>query len=209
MKKNIILVGDFPETIELCELCDYNILGLISPTDKKKISGYTVLGDDCDASKICHEYKGVSIVISPDKPTVRKRLFNLYKGFNAEFESVISPKAYISPSAQIGKGCIIQSFCNISTNVNIGNFVKINTYANIMHDCKIDDYATIAPNAVVLGAVQISESSYVGANSTILQTKKIGRNSVIGAGAVVTKDVLENVTVVGVPATPLDIRKGD
>lgn len=47
----------------------------------------------------------------------------------------------------------------------------------------------------------IEEGAYIGVNSIILSScSKIGKNARIGAGAVVTKDVPENVTVVGVPA---------
>ena len=71
---------------------------------------------------------------------------------------------------------------------------------NIIHDFQISQYTTIAPNAVILGRVIISELCYIGSNSTILREKEIRKKAIIGAGAVVMKDVKENITVVGVPA---------
>jgi acetyltransferase-like isoleucine patch superfamily enzyme len=46
----------------------------------------------------------------------------------------------------------------------------------------------------------LKKESYIGTGAIILGGVTIGENSIVGAGAVVTKDVLENSTVAGVPA---------
>ena len=51
------------------------------------------------------------------------------------------------------------------------------------------------PKPIVIG-----ENVWIGSNSTILPGVTIGKGSIIAAGAVVTKDVDENVVVGGVPA---------
>lgn len=204
MKRNIILVGGFPETIELCELCDLNIVGIIDNKINDSIMGYSVIGKDEDAKKLFSQFENAECVITPDNPQLREKLYNYYKGIGYKIGSVISPHAYISQSAVIGEGSIIQSFCNVSTNCRIGRLVKLNTYANVMHDVSIDDFATIAPNAVCLGYVKIGKKAYIGSNSTIIQNNNIGEGVVVGAGAVVTKDIVDNDIVVGVPAKTMN-----
>lgn len=49
-------------------------------------------------------------------------------------------------------------------------------------------------------SVNIKDYSYVGANAIITPGVSIGPRSVVGAGAVVTRDVLPNTIVAGVPA---------
>ena len=51
-----------------------------------------------------------------------------------------------------------------------------------------------------MGNVKVGKSCYIGENSTILPGKEIGKEAIIGAGAVVTKDIKKNITVVGVRA---------
>lgn len=51
--------------------------------------------------------------------------------------------------------------------------------------------------------VSIGDGVHIGANVTILPGVTIGDHAIIGAGAVVTKDVLANTTVAGVPAKTL------
>lgn len=49
-------------------------------------------------------------------------------------------------------------------------------------------------------SILIKKNAWIGANATILPGVTIGENSVVAAGAVVSKDVPDNVVVGGVPA---------
>ena len=53
---------------------------------------------------------------------------------------------------------------------------------------------------------QIQDNVFIGSNSTIISPVLIERNSIIGAGSVVVNNVIENSTVVGIPAKA--IKKG-
>ena len=198
--KDIVLVGAFHEIIELCEDCGYSIAGIVDNSITGSYLGIPIIGTDNDAASLFDAYSSCQIVITPDNPMVRKKLVALYSRVGFDFATVVSPKATVSRSARIGKGTIIQAGVNISSATTVGGFVKINTNANVMHDCVIGDFTTIAPNAVLLGYVTVGESAYVGANSTILPRLSLGQGALIGAGAVVTKDVISNSTVKGVPA---------
>ncbi|MFA5465239.1 MAG: acetyltransferase [Candidatus Cloacimonadales bacterium] len=196
----IIIVGAFHEFIELAEEAGHEIVGLIDNVKKEEYFGYPIICSDSEIDIHLENTKYLPLVISPDKPEVREKLYQFYwsKGFS--FAQLIAKNAKISSSAEIGKGVVIQYGAHLSSMARLGNFVKLNTNANIMHDVDIDQFTTVAPNAVVLGHVKIGKSCYIGANSTILPTICIGDNAIIGAGAVVNKDVEPNSTYVGVPA---------
>ena len=53
---------------------------------------------------------------------------------------------------------------------------------------------------MINGDVEVGEGSFIGSCSVTLGQRKIGNWSTVGAGAVVTKDIGDNVTVAGVPA---------
>ncbi len=69
--------------------------------------------------------------------------------------SLISPKAYVSPSAQINQGCIIEPLAGVSSNVTIGACSIIKTGALINHNsviaegCCCENYSTIMTGAYV------------------------------------------------------------
>lgn len=48
--------------------------------------------------------------------------------------------------------------------------------------------------------ILIKKNAWIGANATILPGVTIGKNSIVAAGAVVSKDVTDNVVVGGIPA---------
>lgn len=201
MDKKVILVGGFHEIIELCEENEVQIAGIIDPHLTEQIYwGYPVLGKDRDAERLYDSYKKVPVLITPDLPRIRFKLYNYYTQIGFKVASLISKDAYVSRSAEIGEGTIVQRGVHISSHVSVGKMVKLNTNATIMHDCQVKDYVTIAPNAVLLGKVIINEASYIGANATLLPEIAIGENVTVGAGAVVTKRVQPNTIVKGIPA---------
>jgi sugar O-acyltransferase (sialic acid O-acetyltransferase NeuD family) len=206
-KRNIILIGGFIETIELVLNNGFNIVGIVDKSVNnisfRYRESFAYMGNDKEAISLMQNMDiKLPILLSPDLPIIRQKLFKFYGVINSIHINLISDKANVSLSSSIeeGSSVIIQDFVNVSSNVTIAKCVHINTYANVMHDCILEDFVTIAPNAVLLGAVHVGENSYIGANATILPGIEIGKNAIIGAGAVVTKDVKADEVVAGVPA---------
>jgi len=200
MSKKVILVGGFHEIIEICELNNIEIVGVVHPKGTGEYRGYPIIGTDKDIGKIKEKYKDVPVFISPDSPRIRRELSILYEKENFNFMSLIHPQAMISNSAKIGKGVVVQAGASVSSCSTIGDFVKINTRANITHDVHIHEFSTIAPSAVVLSSSIIHPGCYIGSNATILSNKVIFSDAIVGAGAVVTKDVANQTIVIGNPA---------
>ena len=55
--------------------------------------------------------------------------------------------------------------------------------------------------------VEIGDNVWIGARVIILPGVHIGSGAVIGAGSIVTKDIPQNVVVVGNPAKIIKVRK--
>lgn len=85
----------------------------------------------------------------------------------------------------IGEGTKIDNLVHIAHNVQIGKHCEIIAHAMLGGSCVIGDYTRIAPGAQIINGI------------------KVGRNVFVGIGAVVVKDVPDNVVVVGVPALKL------
>lgn len=122
--------------------------------------------------------------------------------------SIKADNCFIMDEVIIGEGSILSPFVTITSNVSIGKSFHANLYSYVGHDCIIGDYVTFAPGVKCNGNVKINDNVYVGTGAIIHQGKSnkpliIGKNSKIAAGAVVTKNIPENVTVIGNPAQVL------
>lgn len=141
----------------------------------------------------------------------RKKLTLKCLKHNIKLMNVFSKNTVIMDKVSIGEGSIICPFVTITSNISIGKSFHANIYSYVAHDCKIGDFVTFAPGVKCNGNVHIMSGAYIGTGVIIHPGTKdkpiiIGTNSKIAAGAVVRKDVPDNVTMVGNPAQVL-IRK--
>ena len=195
--EKVILIGYFHETVELCEKCGCQVAGYVDSAEKGPCP---YLGTDETFIRLYRDYVKIPLVITPDNPDARSRIYEQYGKLGFRFKTLIAPDAVISKSAVISEGCMIQSLCNVSCNAFLGKCVRMNTGANVMHDSHIGDFSVIAPNAVILGHIHVGDRAYIGANSTVLPHLSVGNDSTVGAGSVVTKNVPAGIVVAGVPA---------
>lgn len=139
------------------------------------------------------------IIISIGTPIIRKKIFNKIKNMGFEFANAIHPNSNLSKSVIIGKGLVINSGVIVHPDVKLENNIILGMNATVSHDSLIKEHVHISPGVHITGECQIDECVELGTGAMILPRNKIGKNSIIGAGAVVNKNIENNVTAVGVP----------
>lgn len=200
-----IIVSADKEIIELARECgSIELLGILDPKTLTTILGLSVLGDDYLWLELKQKHHDLKAILAVDPPGLKARLATHY-GIS-HLATLISAEAYVSPTASIGDGCLVQRGAKIMTEANIGKACKLNINAVIHHDARVGDYCTMAPGSQLLGSVKVEDRVFVGAGAIVLPKIRIGADSIIGAGAVVLSDVVAGTTVVGVPARPLTIK---
>lgn len=111
----------------------------------------------------------------------------------------VSRKGWIETgnNGLLGVGCYLNA---TEGRIILGNGVAVGPY------CKFYSFShNYLPggtymNESITGDIQIEDNVFIGTNSVILPGIRIGKGSVIAAGSVVTKNVVEDTLVGGVPA---------
>lgn len=91
-----------------------------------------------------------------------------------------------------------QGGIRIGENVNISGFGFIISQGHDVHSPRL---------ATTLAEVVIGDHAWLATNVTVLPGVRIGAGAVVAAGAVVTRDVDDDVVVGGVPARPIGTRE--
>lgn len=90
----------------------------------------------------------------------------------------------------------------VGENTLFGPAVKVIAYThNFSDEHRLIKDQGLTPKDVVIG-----NNCWIGANAVILPGVTIGNGAIVAAGAVVSKDVAENMIVGGVPAKPIKRR---
>lgn len=114
-------------------------------------------------------------------------------------------------------GVIIEDNVEIGNNVVISRGVHDNTILST--DCRVNDLAhignavTIGPRSLIMAncdvsaRVVIGRECWIGQSSVLIQAVRVGDRAQIGAGALVTRDIPNDVVAYGSPAKPQGARK--
>lgn len=198
----IILIGNGGHSracIDVIELSgDFKIAGLVGDgeSNETKKLGYSVVGNDDDLKMLRQRYSNVLIAVGQIKsPAIRVKLYTLLNKYNYNLPVIISPRAYVSKHASIGKGTIIMHDAIVSANAKVGSNCIINNKALIEHDATVGDHCHISTGAIVNGKVNIGRESFLGSGVVVRQSLFVGNNCVISAGIYLNNDIEPNKVV--------------
>ena len=129
---------------------------------------------------------------------VRKKFFDKLQMSGATLVRLIHPRAIVSRSAILGDGVLIAAGAVVGVNSIVEDGAIVNTLSSVDHDCILRRFSHISAGVHMAGGVHIGDFTFVGVGATII--KNVCSECIIGAGAVVTHNITESGTYVGVPA---------
>ena len=104
-------------------------------------------------------------IVAIGNPEIKKEITRILIQIGFEIVNVIHPSAYISPSAKIGQGCVIEAMAVINTATILGSGVFVSPGAVINHNCCIMDFSHINCNAVIEAGCVVPEGVKIESGS--------------------------------------------
>jgi len=193
--KDLVILGIDIHGLEIADIVnsagEYRIIGFVSDADDFPAThgGYPILG---------------SASVLADYPHAMRVPMHTWKDSTniKNWVNIIAPSAFIASTAKLGVGCVVYPNCFIGAKARLGNGVFMLSGSIVNHDNIIEDRVIITSGVTLAGSVTVKSGAYLGQACNVRQYLTIGKKSTVGMGAVVTKDVLGGVTVVGCPARP-------
>jgi UDP-3-O-[3-hydroxymyristoyl] glucosamine N-acyltransferase len=105
---------------------------------------------------------------------------------------IIEDSVAIGPNTAIDRGSL--------GNTSIGIGTKIGGQIRIGHNVQIGKHAILVTQIFLGGSVIVSDQAWIAPHAVVRDRIRIGKGAIVGMGSVVTKDVLDNTTVIGIPA---------
>lgn len=167
----------------------------------REYSGLPVLGDFSWFGTPAR--RSVLVVCAVGTPISCRKL--ALKAFDTglSFAEVISPLAFVSPYASLGRGVTLFPYTVVSDNASLGDHCMMGVGSSVGHDSVVGAYSILNPGARLAGAVTLGEGCNIGMGAVTIQGRSIGAWTTVGAGAAVVRDLPGGVTAVGVPAKAL------
>ena len=154
MNNNLLIVGAGVYGLVAKEIAEsmgcFENIAFVDDNAKTTPNGIKVIGKVSDIENLVSDYYNVIVAIG--NPEVRLGLIHkIEEEIPCRIVTLISPKAYVSQSAQIGKGCIIEPMAVVHTGCVISTGCIISAGAVVNHASMCCDGVHVDCNATVEG----------------------------------------------------------
>ena len=174
MNGNLLIIGAGIYGIVASEIAAdmgcFEKIGFIDDKRKTTPNGIEVIGTTQDIDRLTDQYRNIIVAIG--NPVIRLSLLKrIESGTPYRIVSLVSPRAYISPSAEIMSGCIIEPM------------------AVVHSQCVLRSGCLISAGAVVNHAATCCEGVHVNCNATVEGYCHVPAGTKISSGKVYKKHV--------------------
>lgn len=174
MNKNLLIVGagiyglvakEIAQSMGCFMQIDFVDDGAKATPDGSQVAGMT--GDLIELSK-----RYANVVVAIGNPEVRQKLIRFIEEETLlRLVILVSPRAFVSSSVQIGKGCIIEPMAVVHTGAVLGKGCLVCAGAVVNHAAMCGDCVQVDCNAVVAGNTIVPGGCKVAAG-TVYEKKK-------------------------------------
>lgn len=163
VKGNLLIVGAGSYGLVAAEIAEemgcFDKIAFVDDNIKASKNG-AVIGTTRDIDRLAEEYSHIIVAIG--NPEIRLSFLEYIQNkTNYRIPSLVSPRAYVSPSAKVNSGCVIEPMAVVHTASVLKEGCIISTGAVVSHEstcCRgvhVDCNATVAAYAIIPAKTKI------------------------------------------------------
>ena len=170
----------------------YEVVGFIDGNCQKGtlVNSYPILGNDDDVLDLYSNgiFDCIFIAIGYLNFKVRENLYNRFKG-KVPLANIISPTAYIHPTAKLGEGILLSDGVYINHHAVIEDNVMITLRSIVNHGGAVKKHTFFSTGVTTAGNITIGERCFIGVGVTISDGVKICDDVWLSPGSIVIKNL--------------------
>lgn len=105
---------------------------------------------------------------------VRRALHELVLAGGYKCATVISPRAHVDPSVEMGEGVVIHAGCSVGAGGQIGELAVLRPNVVLSEEVTVGRYVTLEANVSVRERSSIGDFSTICANSSLARLSRVG-----------------------------------
>ena len=185
-KTRLLIVGAGGHGRSLAEAAilsgQFEVVGFLddSLSTDKKVLGVPVLGSL--SSMVNHHSATDQAIVAIGNNAVREQVMQQLVDANFELSIVIHPRAFVSPSAVIGKGSAVMAGAIIGTEARLGIGTIVNSGAVVDHHAIVDDFGHLGVNACMAGGTLLGRGAWMQAGCALGYGVKVAAREVLLPG---------------------------
>jgi sugar O-acyltransferase (sialic acid O-acetyltransferase NeuD family) len=142
--------------------------------------GLPVLGPV--ASMAQHRRVADQAIVAIGNNAVREKLMQQLAQAGLALATVVRPRAYVSPSAQVGEGSAIMAGAIVGTEARLGVGSIVNCGAVVDHHATVQDFGHLGVNASMAGGTVLGRSAWMQSGSALGYGVKVAADEVLPPG---------------------------
>lgn len=192
----LAFLGSGDLAIDLCERVQlwnqFEVVGFIDGNCEKGtfVHGLPVLGRDDDVVELFKKgvFDYIYIAIGYLNFKVREELYNRFKNV-VPLANIISPTAYVHPTATLGEGIQLSDGVYIGQHATIDDNVLITLQSIVNHGGHIKKHTYFSTRVTTAGNVTIGEQCFIGVSVVVSDGINICDDVWISPGSIVVSNI--------------------